>query len=74
MGEAFPFARIASRRTQWRSAVLKKCELFTLSKSFEDRGGGVEQDAISRPAVDLLVTHGFARAPGGIAGTGLDGD
>src|SRR2546427_2117605 len=60
--------------TPWRSAVSKKYELFTLPESLEDRGRGVKQDAISRPAVDLLVAYGFARAPSGIAGTGLDGD
>ena len=59
---------------QRRSAISKKSELRVLSESFEDRGRGVEQDAASRPAVDLLVAHGFARAPGGSAGKGLDGD
>src|SRR6202047_447502 len=59
---------------QWRSAISKKCELRVLPESFEDRGRGVKQDAISRPAADLLVAHGFASAPGGIAGKELDGD
>src|SRR5262249_12280447 len=56
------------------SAISKKCELRILPEGFEDWSRGVKQDAISPPAVDLLVADGFARAPGEIAGKGLDGD
>src|ERR1700730_2625240 len=56
------------------SAISKKCELRVLPEGFEDRGRGIKQDPISLPAVDLLVAHGFARAPGGSARKTLDGD
>ena len=59
---------------QRHSAISKKCELLVLPEGFEDRGRGVEQDATSLPAVDLLVAHGFARAPGGIAREALEGE
>src|SRR5712671_4323414 len=59
---------------QRRSAISKKCELRVLPESVEDGGRGVKQDAISLPAVDFLVAYAFARATGGIAGKGFDGD
>src|SRR2546430_5481509 len=58
---------------QRRSAISKKCEMRVLPEGFENWGRGVKQDALSLPAVELLVPDGVARAPGGIAGQGLDG-
>jgi site-specific DNA recombinase len=50
-----PLRFASPSQKMWRSAISKKCELRVLPESFEDRGRGVKQDAISVPAIDLLI-------------------